>query len=88
MPGSSDGAAGLGGEGKVRWPETHGLVVQGATVGAEEPGTPADTQQVTQTFSPTIRVKAAPSNLGQRHPPTRLPLVKSPLPLDTGVIST
>ena len=50
----------------------------------EEPDAVTDAQQVTQTLSPQKRVKAAPSNLGQQHPPTGLPPVKSPSPSDSG----
>ena len=44
-----------------RWTETSIPVMQNGVVGAEELGTVPDTRQVTQTLSPPIRVKAAPS---------------------------
>ena len=58
-----------------RWPETTGAVIQNGAVGADKPGTVPDTQQLTQTLSPPIRVKGAPSNLRQGLP-TGLPLEK------------
>ena len=46
----------------ARWQETLGLAMQNGAVGVEEPGTVADTREVSQTPSPPVRVKAAPSN--------------------------
>ena len=60
----------------IRWPEIPDAVIQNGTVGVEEPGAVADTQQVTQT---PMRDQAAPSSLGQRHPPP----AKPPPPVDS-----
>ena len=72
----------------VRWPEPIDLVMQIGAVGVEKPEILTDTQEVTQKLPPPIRIKAAPSNLEERHPPTGLPLVKLLRPLVSGGTTT